>query len=336
MPMFTKLHSIRSSMSFSFTSNHRPSSSSPPLDIHQATTLPYSRSYVSVTNLSKQQQQQQLQPHHHRQQQQNLVASPSYQGLQRQRTNSTPTVGFTETLRMISKQVQQDRFDDVFGSFFFTDKRCHDRAIFMAARLLQNLGYTFVQQHPANHAFWKTVIHRFYTLNYLLFVVPSTDQTRTNYLAALEQQVMRDQPQHTDRRGGMEIYFAFYYAAIQHGLIKTINNKNIDTISLLEQSRTILEHCLDSENKLGHAERDAMYIFHGLRAGFQCDEDAVAVMMDDDDRLLAILQEAVRNNKNLTKQPYVNPFEDDACIVDSDDDDTIETWKDNQVYRGPV
>ncbi|CAO3593331.1 unnamed protein product [Absidia cylindrospora] len=307
MSMFTKLHSIQFSMSFSLTLTHWSSSPSPSFDTHQATSLPYSKSSVSVTHLSKQQPQRQP-PH--------LVASPS----QRHCTMSTPTVGFTETLRMISKQVQQDRFDDVFGSFFFTDKRCHDRAIFLAARLLQNLGYDFVQQYPANHAFWKTVIDRFYTLNYLLFVVPSTDQTRTNYLAALEQQ--------QQQRGGMEISFAFYYAAIQHGLI---NNS-----ALLEQSRTILEHCLDSEKKLGHAERDAMYIFHGLRAGFQC--DAVAVMLDDDDRLLAILQEAVRRNKHLTKQPYVNPFEDDACIVDSDDDDgsQIDSWKYSQVYSGPV
>jgi hypothetical protein len=216
----------------------------------------------------------------------------------------------------MSKQVQQqNQFDDAFASFFFTEKRCRNRAIFMAARLAQSLGPDFAQLHQPTttttttiHSFWKLVMDRFYTLNYLLYVVPSTDVTRKRYLEALEQR-MEDGigARFKDRRGGLETYFALYSAAK-------------DNLSLVEDARRILEHCLDSEDKLGHSERDAMYIFHGLRAGFLDGHYEPEVVLGDNDALLATLRHAVLDNKRLMEQSYVNPFEDDACIVDSDDD----------------
>lgn len=43
-------------------------------------------------------------------------------------------------------------------------------------------------------------------------------------------------------------------------------------------------------------------------AGFQYADPITVMLDDDDDLLLAILQEAVRTNKNLANRPCVNPF----------------------------
>ncbi|SAM08429.1 hypothetical protein [Absidia glauca] len=296
MPLFTKLHSIRSSVHIPFASKQ------------SAPTPPSPRSYTDQP--SPQSRPSSLARH---------PQQPQQPSLQRQRTISTPTASFAETLKVMSKQVQQqNQFDDAFASFFFTEKRCRNRAIFMAARLAQSLGPDFAQLHQPTstttttttttiHSFWKRVMDRFYTLNYLLYVVPSTEVSRKRYLAALGQR-MTDGigARLKDRRGGLETYFALCYAT-------THDDK-------AEDARRILEHCLDSEDKLGHSERDAMYIFHGLRAGFLDGHYEPEVVLDDDDALLATLRHAVLDNKRLMEQSYVNPFEDDACIVDSDDD----------------
>lgn len=305
MPLFTKLNSIRSSVHMPFASKQStPTPPSPRSYTDQPPIpLPHSRPSSSSSNASRHSQQPQQ----------------AYHGPQRQRTISTPTASFAETLKVMSKQVQQqNQFDDAFASFFFTEKRCRNRAIFMAARLAQSLGPDFAQLHQpltatttTIHSFWKRVMDRFYTLNYLLFVVPSNDLSRKRYLEALEQKMGDDGigAHLKDRRGGLETYFALCYAMQQ-----------AHVLSLVEDARKILEHCLDSENKLGHSERDAMYIFHGLRAGFLDGHYEPDVALDDDDFLLATLRHAVMDNKKLMEQSYVNPFEDDACIVDSDDD----------------
>ncbi|KAI8329067.1 hypothetical protein BC941DRAFT_213691 [Chlamydoabsidia padenii] len=267
MPMFAKLNSIRSSVHFPFLSNRRSS--------HFRSNPPYTHHSKSTATITQPQPQ------------------PPQPTAQRHRTVSTPTTNFAETLRVISRQMQQDQYDDVFNSFFYTDKRCVNRAIFFAARLEQTLG-------NQSMSFWHLVMDRLYTLNYLLYVIPSTNQTRTNYLAALDQH-MHDTligRQLQPLCGGLETYFAFSQDA-----------------ALMEQARKILEHCIKSENKLGHAERDAMYIFHGLRSGFHGRYEP-KVVMEDDDVLLALLQNSVRDNKNLSS--CVNPFEDGACIVDDD------------------
>ncbi|CAO3589266.1 unnamed protein product [Absidia cylindrospora] len=308
MPIFTKLNSFRHSVNNPFASSKRQSTSPPLPPPHQSSiSSPYSRSTMSASNLSQYQHQ---------------LKQPPLNNEPRQRVASTSTTGFAETLKMISKQVQQDQFEDVFGSFFFTEKRCQHRATFMTARLLQNLGSTDLAHMST--PFWKLLMDRFYTLNYLLFVVPSNNMTRTKYLVALEQRMNGDKVgQHLKGlRGGMETYFALYYTMVMMTTTTTMQQHDLENdIYVMEQARKILEHCLDSESKLGHTERDAMYIFHGLRAGLHGHYDDATVVLDDDDLLLMLIRNAVQNNKNLAKQPYVNPFEDDACIVDDDDDD---------------
>lgn len=190
----------------------------------------------------------------------------------------------------------------------------------MAARLEQSMDADFVYDRRTTtktttiHSFWERVINRLYTLNYLLYVLPLSHQTKCNYLAALDQH-MGDSiigKQMKSLCGGLETYFALYSTTLYY-----FGSADPDT---MEQARRILEHCMTSESKLGHAERDAMYIFHGLRAGFHGHYQP-KVVMDDDDLLLESIQEAVRENKCMTNQPSVNPFEEGACIVDSDDDD---------------
>jgi hypothetical protein len=188
----------------------------------------------------------------------------------------------------------------------------------MAARLEQSLDADFVYDRrtitTTIHSFWERVMDRLYTLNYLFYVLPPNHQTKVRYLAALDQH-MGDSiigKQMKSLCGGMEIYFALYSTTLDY-----FGTADLDT---MEQARRILEHCMTSESKLGHAERDAMYIFHGLRAGFH-GRYQPKVVLDDDDVLLDAMQEAVRDNKYLTNQPSVNPFEEGACIVDSDDDD---------------
>ncbi|KAI8076875.1 uncharacterized protein BX664DRAFT_270840 [Halteromyces radiatus] len=356
--MFTKLHSIRSSIHFPSVLKQRPSSfTSNNVDSDHTISSTYSHNSLSVDNISRQQGQYTLQQRQQQQQQRQYGQTCSQQGVQRHRTVSTPTTSFTETLKVISKQVQQDQFEDVFGSFFFTDKRCQLRAMYMAARLQQNIGSYLVPyfQHQClsaaaaiattdggnmdvSHSFWLLVIDRFYTLNNLLFVVPSSDPYRQHYLSTLEQHL--DRMKHdiglNSQSGSLEVYFVLYYA-IKKYFPRMMDEYSSPLAAILEKARKILAHCLESESKLGPSERDAMYIFHGLRAGFHGNiEPKVNMDDDDDDMLLTHLNDAVRGNKNLTRQPYVNPFEDDACIVDSDDDydDHNQRNKSRQVDSG--
>ncbi|KAI8335500.1 hypothetical protein BC941DRAFT_430500 [Chlamydoabsidia padenii] len=317
MPFFTKFNAKRSSLHLPFVSKQLTSPSPQSSGNDQPPSSPYSRSSLSVSNLSHHRHQQQEQEQH----QQHLYQrqpSPTSREIQRHRTISTPTTSFAETLKVMSKQIQQHQFDDVFGSFFFTEKRCRNRAIFMAARLAQNLDSDLMPSATTTttiYSFWKMVIDRFYTLNYLLYVVPPNNMNRVKYIEALEQDMNRDAMGRClkGRRGGIEIYFALYYSMVGSTMVQ--NNDG-----LMEKARKILEHCLDSEDKLGYTERDAMYIFHGLRTGFLNGQYDPEVVMDDDDSLFTTLQDAVRDNKHLMDQSYVNPFEDDACIVYSDDD----------------
>ncbi|CAO3646842.1 unnamed protein product [Cunninghamella blakesleeana] len=222
---------------------------------------------------------------------------------------------------------------------------CQDRAIFMAARLKQNIGNLLFSSTNKSLAptimeedeydFWKLVTDRFYTLNYILFVLPNDDDhiqhKKNQYLHTLEQHLRQQhQQQHLiDKRAGMETHFSFYYALQQHSFITSsptitateIKNNN-DYSQLIERARLILEHCLDSESKLGHTERDAMYIFHGMRIGFHNHVEPQIVLDNDmDGQLYQLIQQTVKENKHLTRKPYSNPFEDDACIVHDDDND---------------
>ncbi|CAO3622317.1 unnamed protein product [Cunninghamella echinulata] len=195
-------------------------------------------------------------------------------------------------------------------------------------RYQKNISHTVMDEEE--YDFWKLVTDRFYTLNYILFVLPNdaTPQHYKNqYLHTLEQHIREQQNNEhliLNQRGGMETYFAFYYALQQHQQRSTFYIKEEDTWAIVEKARLIIEHCLDSETKLGPTEKDAMYIFHGMRIGFHNHVEPQIILDNtmDGGKLYEMVQSTVKENKNLAKQPYENPFEDDACIVHEDADDS--------------
>lgn len=278
--------------------------------------------------------------------------------LPRSRTLSGPSMTntFGETLRAISKEAQSSEFADVFDAFFFSDKRCQNRAFFMAARLKQTLQSNLnmptprpSSSTPSSHRYsrtvssiystsrqhdelWEAITHRLYTLNYLLFVLPSTCELRSRFLSVLEAQLAQlVDGQEIFRRGAMEAHFVVRYVLKRYWqprqrrrtLIHSYDDEE-EVEDLVERAREVLEHCLESESKLGHAERDAMYVFHGLRMGLHGSFEP-QILLDEDPELAARLRQAVEENKQLSKPAYVNPFEDvDAIVKDEEDIPTRE------------
>ncbi|KAI9316896.1 hypothetical protein BX666DRAFT_1858775 [Dichotomocladium elegans] len=283
-------------------------------------------------------------------------------------TRSAVTNSFGETLRAMSKEAQNSEFADVFGSFFFNDKRCQNRAFFMAARLKQTLqstllapgrrpatapsptpsistpvSYHYTRSSPntSYDALWEMMTHRLYTLNYILFVLQPMCDVRNRFLNQLESELAQiGDGQQVFRRGGMEVHFVVRYVLKRHWqrrarsrqapLIQLYDRNNPpryhyqeeeDLEDIVERAREVIEHCLESESKLGHAERDAMYVFHGMRMGLHGAFEP-HIELDEDRELAIQLIRAVEENKQATKQAYVNPFEDADAIV-TEEDDTV-------------
>ncbi|KAI8647392.1 hypothetical protein BD408DRAFT_330661, partial [Parasitella parasitica] len=294
--------------------------------------------------------------------------------------NSMPQSSFAETLKVISKEANRTQFDDVFDSFFFNDKRCQHRALFMAARLKQALDVTLTPSHstpitsstaasssnttptsPATttntkpmasvDSFWRTVAHRLYTLNYILFVLPADSQSKAQFLNKLEADLsQKSDGQELERRGGMEAHFAVRYA-LEHkrprrrktlledafaaekrnggsvaGAILPPSTTSDDTHKinrLVEQARLVIEQCLESETKLGHAEKDAMYVFHGMRAGLHGAFE-LHIELEEDRSLRHRLKRTVDHNRKMAKPTYENPFEDEDLIVTEEDESFLE------------
>ncbi|KAI8390202.1 hypothetical protein BD560DRAFT_380234 [Blakeslea trispora] len=297
---------------------------------------------------------------------------------------TTNNISFSETLKMISKQVNSTQFDDVFGSFFFNDKRCQHRALFMAARLKQTLDAVIHPIRPSSSygvlcelspsivpsqsqsipskstntsasydkpimvdSFWRLVTHRLYTLNYILFVLPADSQMRADFLKRLESDLaLKGDGKELERRGGMEAHFAVRYA-LEHrrkrrrktlledafaeerknggniagavlttGLDNEKNNANNN--SIVEQARQTIEQCLESESKLSHSEKDAMYMFHAMRVGILGAFEP-HIELEEDRSLRHRLKRLVDENKP-TAPAYENPFEDEDLIVTEEDD----------------
>lgn len=309
---------------------------------------------------------------------------------------------FAETLRVISKEAKSTQFDDIFDSFFFNDKRCQNRALFMAARLKQTLDGVINQIRPSSSygairelqqpsilnpsystpitssttnspppslrssldpklpnassasvdSFWRLVTHRLYTLNYILFVLPSDSQSRIDFLNKMEANLaLKGDGQELHRKGGMEAHFAVRYA-LEHKRpkrrktlledafeLEKRNGGNVagavlppslvkeDTAkmdNLVEQARHVIEQCLESESKLGHAEKDAMYIFHGMRGGLHGAFEP-HIELEEDRALRHRLKRTVDHNKEKAKPAYENPFEDEELIVTEEDESSVES-----------
>lgn len=306
-----------------------------------------------------------------------IVTSPT--------TNNSIAASFSETLKVISKEAERTQFDDVFNSFFFNDTRCQNRALFMASKLKQSLdslinpirpssSYGAIRElhqsppliltpscstpsssavnktkvPPSVDSFWRTVTHRLYTLNYILFVLPSDSQSRVNFLNKMEADLATvGDGQEVNRKGGMEAHFALRYA-LNHRRprrrktlledafeLEKRNGGNVagailpsppkqDTTkieNIVRQGRLIIEQCLESESKLGHAEKDAMYVFHSIRAGLHGAFEP-HIELEEDRSLRHRLKRMVDQNK---KPPtYENPFEDEDCIVTEEEVSSME------------
>ncbi|KAI7868336.1 hypothetical protein BDF14DRAFT_1795497 [Spinellus fusiger] len=258
----------------------------------------------------------------------------------RPRTISTPTANsFAETLRVISKEAQDGQFNDVFDAFFFTDKRCQNRAFFMAARLKQTLLPLLKPAPGQTHdALWKLITHRLYTFNYIMFVLPTTSEARIRLLQQLESQLIQHgDGQDIHRSGGMEVHFAVRYA-LQHKHNKQRCRRTLlgdafeaesgritqepteDMDHLVNRARQTLEHCLRSEAKLGPTERDAMYVFHGMRVGLHGSFNPRIELSSSESGLSQLLNQVVLEHQSMSTSEYVNPFEDDTCVVTEEDE----------------
>ncbi|KAI8996794.1 hypothetical protein BDB01DRAFT_712847 [Pilobolus umbonatus] len=280
-----------------------------------------------------------------------------------QRNNDITSRNFMDTLNVISKEAMTTQFDDVFDSFFFNDKRCQNRAIFMVSRLKQALDEQPIVLNPSYSTpisakpphlsldpkqqtvdvFWRTITHRLYTLNYILFVLPHDSTTRTEFLRKLEADLaLIGDGRQLERKGGMEVHFAVRYAlnrrrpkrrktlledafelekknggSVAGAILPSRRNEIDEEIrinKLVEQARLVVEQCLESELKLGHAEKDAMYIFHGMRAGLLGAFEP-RIELEEDRSLRHRLRHLVIQNKEAKKPDYENPFEDEECVV---------------------
>ncbi|KAI7907366.1 uncharacterized protein BX663DRAFT_495667 [Cokeromyces recurvatus] len=270
-------------------------------------------------------------------------------------SNKPSLFTFSETLEAITKEADRTQFDDVFGSFFFNDKRCQHRALFMAARLQQTLNKFIKFQDPIRmlssldhttcvSSFWRLVTHRLYTLNYILFVLPSDSTTRADFLRRMEDDLKRQSDGlELTRRGGMEAHFAVRYALKyrrkrrktlledafkeeeeqkrrQKGEVIVGNHEDKEYDEIVAQAREVIEQCLESESSLAqNSERDAMYIFHSTRAGF-LNAFQPRIELEEDRALRHRLRRMVEYNQSH-QMVYDNPFEDEDLIVTEEEEE---------------
>ncbi|KAI8391509.1 uncharacterized protein BYT42DRAFT_197968 [Radiomyces spectabilis] len=231
---------------------------------------------------------------------------------------------FVDTLRIISKEAQHGQYADVFDCFFFNDKRCQNRALFMAARLKQSLGghhwqskrqwatphSTSLNTPPASpitpssahssssfshdHSkenLWQIIIDRLYTLNYIRFVLSSNDPVRQ---AVIQQDSIP---------GDLETGFAVRWALASCGLA--------DETEVVLKARGILAQCIDNESRLSHTERDAMYLFHAVRLGLY--GTFIPSIRATEPHSQRVLEDAVQANRTTTGD-LVNPFDDQNSL----------------------
>lgn len=253
--------------------------------------------------------------------------------------NDTSNSGnFVRTMRYISLEARRKRSGDM--PFFFTDKKCMDRAAFMAARLKQSFSTIFADieldnyRHPYSSydrtfhpnpqsptrgtyappqliptpsvssdrrgrgassgpttpprivkptdptaaasdvnlplTLAKHIASRLYTLNFLLFLLPHTP-ARANYLQQIQDSMSRmGDPALRDKRGGLESHFAVRWALDEVFSGSLLSNHKS---KIVERARAVIERCLESEEKLSMAEKECMYIFHGLMSGLDWEKE---------------------------------------------------------------
>ncbi|ORX62075.1 hypothetical protein DM01DRAFT_86599 [Hesseltinella vesiculosa] len=212
------------------------------------------------------------------------ASSSTHTRRHRSRTTTHASEQWTNTLQALALQNKQSRYNDVVGSFFFTDRRCQMRALFLSARLQR--------AWPAlSPPVWEQVMNRLYTWNYVMYVVPKEDPLRRHFL--------HDMGQGDDQQEEQMVWSFGLHQVTQLLAIPMSTHQQ-------HQTQSILTHALQSENKLTSAERDAMYLYHALRAGFDVHR-SWTLCLDEEPLLLHKLKGLQLSNSN--------PFEDSTCIV---------------------
>jgi hypothetical protein len=219
---------------------------------------------------------------------------------------------FVNTLRTISLEAGRRQYGDIYDIYFYQDKKCRDRAIFLACRLRQSYDVLFPwTPEYAKDDFIVAVCSRLYAYNYILYALPQQSPTRGQFLSTLDQQC---QSLKIQGLGNREAVFSMGYC-----LQKMAGYIDAD---IVERTRQILEKCLESEDKLSHDERGSMYIFHGMMSGMNWHARDLDVTVEEDPHITQdILQ--VRLSLLAKPEPYQNPFEDASAIVQEDDDDIL-------------
>lgn len=223
--------------------------------------------------------------------------------------NPNPSSTFVNTLRTISLEAGRRQYGDLYDTFFYQDKKCRDRAIFLACRLKQNYDVLFEWPSPSKDDFIVAVCSRLYAYNYILFALPQQSPVRARFLSNLDQRRLQlgiAEP------AGREVVFSVGFV-----LQKMYGRMDLDVV---ERARQALHKCLESETKLSHDERTSMYVFHGMMSGMKWDTRDLDVTVEEDDEITKEIL-AVRSSLLQRPEPYSNPFEDAAAVVEDDDDD---------------
>lgn len=226
--------------------------------------------------------------------------------------NPNPSSTFVNTLRTISLEAGRRQYGDLYDTFFYQDKKCRDRAIFLACRLRQNYDVLFEWKEKDD--FIVAVCSRLYAYNYILFALPQQSSVRAWFLSNLDEQRLR---LGVAEAAGREAVFSVGYV-----MQRMYGRMDMDA---LERSRQALYKCLESETKLSHDERTSMYVFHGMMSGMKWDSCDLDVSVEED---AVITQEILRVRSSLLQrpEPYQNPFEDASAIVrDEEEADTSGT-----------
>ena len=220
--------------------------------------------------------------------------------------NPNPSSTFVNTLRTISLEAGRRQYGDLYDTFFYQDKKCRDRAIFLACRLRQNYDVLF--EWKEKDEFIVAVCSRLYAYNYILFALPQQSSVRARFLSNLDEQRLR---LGVAEAAGREAVFSVGYV-----MQRMYGHVDIDA---LERSRQALYKCLESETKLSHDERISMYVFHGMMSGMKWDSFDLDVSVEED---AVITQEILQVRSSLLQrpEPYQNPFEDASAIVRDDEE----------------
>ncbi|KAH8555477.1 hypothetical protein BGW37DRAFT_137832 [Umbelopsis sp. PMI_123] len=223
--------------------------------------------------------------------------------------NPNPSSTFVNTLRIISLEAGRRQYGDLYDTFFYQDKKCRDRAIFLACRLRQNYDVLFEwnSYHQYKDDFTVAVCSRFYAYNYIMYAVDQQSPIRSRFLSNLDEQRRR---LGVSEPAGREAVFAV--AQVLQNLFGCID------MDVVERARQALAKCLESESKLSHDERTSMYVFHSMMSGMKWDTRDLYVIVEEDPMITKeILQ--VRESLLERPEPYQNPFEDASAIVQEDD-----------------